>query len=266
MVVDCYAAESAVTLVAAMSDGRCGDYAVEAAIAKVFATEALWRSADEALQVAGGTGFMREYAYELILRDSRINRIFEGTNEILRLFVALTALNDVGQALAEMSRGLKGIFDDPIKGFGLLADYGRKQVEWRTGYGATGMDRCAVELRPEAELFEELTRQLAAMGDTLLRKHGKKIVEKQFAMRRMADVMIDLFVHACTLSRVTASIQANGVEKAKSEIEIAHVLAGQVRGRVTRNFGKIERNDDDLIKSLADRAFTNGKFDWDAIR
>ena len=174
MVVDCYAAESAVTLVAAMSDGRCDDYAVEAAIAKVFATEALWRTADEALQVAGGTGFMREYAYELILRDSRINRIFEGTNEILRLFVALTALNDVGQTLAEMSRGLKGIFDDPIKGFGLLADYGRKHVEWRTGYGATAMDKCAVELRPEAELFEELTRQLAAMADMLLRKHGRR--------------------------------------------------------------------------------------------
>mgnify|MGYP002631182831 FL=1 len=266
MVVDCYAAESAVTLVAAMSDGRCDDYAVEAAIAKVFATEALWRTADEALQVAGGTGFMREYAYELILRDSRINRIFEGTNEILRLFVALTALNDVGQTLAEMSRGLKGIFDDPIKGFGLLADYGRKHVEWRTGYGATAMDKCAVELRPEAELFEELTRQLAAMADMLLRKHGKKIVDMQFAMRRMADVMIDLFVLACTLSRVTASVQQNGAEKAQPELEIARVLAGQVRGRVTRNFRKIDRNDDDLIKSLADRAFDNGGFDWDAIR
>ncbi|MCO4763766.1 MAG: acyl-CoA dehydrogenase family protein [Myxococcales bacterium] len=266
MVVDCYAAESAVTLVAAMSDGRCDDYAIEAAIAKVFATEALWRTADEALQVAGGTGFMREYAYELILRDSRINRIFEGTNDILRLFVALTALNDVGQSLREMSRSLKGIFDDPIKGFGLLADYGRKHVEWRTGYGAMGMDKCALELRPEAEAFEELTRQLAAMGDFLLRKHGKKIVDMQFAMRRMADVMIDLFVLACTLSRVTASIQLNGIEKAQSEIEIAQVLAGQVRGRVTRNFRKIDSNDDDLIKSLADRAFDSGKYDWDAIR
>ena len=88
----------------------------------------------------------------------------------------------------------------------------------------------------------------------------------QFAMRRMADVMIDLFVLACTLSRVTASVQQNGAEKAQPELEIARVLAGQVRGRVTRNFRKIDRNDDDLIKSLADRAFDNGGFDWDAIR
>ncbi len=265
MMVDCYAAESAVTMVAAFSDGRCDDYAIEAAISKVFATEALWRTADEALQLAGGSGFMREYPYERVLRDSRINRIFEGTNEILRLFIALTALNDVGQGLREMSRSLKGIFDDPIKGFGLLADYGRRQVEWRTGYGAAGLDKCALELRPEAELLEELSRQLAAMGDTLLRKHGKKIIEMQFAMRRMADVMIDLFVLSCTLTRVTASILDQGPDKAAPEIEIARVLAGQVRGRVTRNFRKLHENDDDLIKSLADLAFDSGKFGFDAL-
>lgn len=265
MVVDCYATESAVTLVAALSDGRHEDYAVEAAIAKVFGTEALWRTADEALQVAGGSGYMRELSYERTLRDSRINRIFEGTNEILRLFVALTALNDVGQGLREMAKQVRGIFDDPIKGFGLLRSYGRKHVEWRTGYGAQVMDKCALELRPEAESFEELSRQLAAMGDRLLRKHGKKIVEKQFALRRMADVMIDLFVLAATLSRVTASIQKNGVDKAAPEIQIAQVLAGQVRGRVTRNFRKIDSNDDELIKALAERAYKAGRYEWDAL-
>lgn len=265
MVVDCYAAESAVTLVAALSDGRSEDYAVEAAISKVFATEALWRTADEALQVAGGTGYMRELAYERILRDSRINRIFEGTNEILRLFVALTALNDVGQELRELASTVKGIFDDPIKGFGLLRTYGRKHVEWRTGYGAQTLDRCALELRPEAEEFEQLSRQLAAMGDRLLRKHGKAIVDKQFAMRRMADVMIDLFVLAATLSRVTDAIMRNGAEKAGPEIEIAQVLAGQVKGRVLRNFRKLDSNDDELIKAIAVRAYASGKYDWDIL-
>ncbi|MCA9525252.1 MAG: acyl-CoA dehydrogenase family protein, partial [Myxococcales bacterium] len=79
MVVDCYAAEAAVTVVAALSDQGYDDYSVEAAITKVFASEALWRTADEALQVAGGNGFMKEYPYEQIMRDVRINRIFEGT-------------------------------------------------------------------------------------------------------------------------------------------------------------------------------------------
>ncbi|MDH3744470.1 MAG: acyl-CoA dehydrogenase family protein [Acidobacteriota bacterium] len=96
MAVDCYAAESAVALVASLSDQEYDDYSVEAAITKIFASEALWRTADEALQTAGGGGYMRENPYERIVRDSRINRIFEGANEVLRLFVALTALNDVG--------------------------------------------------------------------------------------------------------------------------------------------------------------------------
>jgi alkylation response protein AidB-like acyl-CoA dehydrogenase len=267
MVVDCYAAESAVNLVAALSDQGYEDFSVEAAILKVFATEALWRTADEALQTAGGNGYMREYPYERIVRDSRINRIFEGTNEILRLYLALTALNDVGQRLKEMASSLRGIFDDPIKGFGLLYNYARRRANWATGLalGKTGLSKAHVMLRPQAEIFEDLTRGLAAMADRLLRKHGKGIIGKQFATRRLADVMIDLFVLAAVLSRVTASIEKRGVEKATQEIAIARVFGGQVKGRATRNFRKIDDNDDELVKGLAEHAYELGGYTWDVI-
>jgi alkylation response protein AidB-like acyl-CoA dehydrogenase len=267
MVVDCYAAESAVNLVAALSDQGYEDFSVEAAILKVFATEALWRTADEALQTAGGNGYMREYPYERIVRDSRINRIFEGTNEILRLYLALTALNDVGQRLKEMASSLRGIFDDPIKGFGLLYNYARRRANWATGLalGKTGLSKAHVMLRPQAEIFEDLTRGLAAMADRLLRKHGKGIIGKQFATRRLADVMIDLFVLAAVLSRVTASIEKRGVEKATQEIAIARVFGGQVKGRATRNFRKIDDNDDELVKGLAEHAYDLGGYTWDVI-
>lgn len=267
MVVDCYAAESAVTMVAALSDRGCEDFSVEAAVTKVFASEALWRSADEAMQVAGGTGYMREYPYERILRDSRINRIFEGTNEVLRLFIALTGLNDVGHRLREMARSLKGIFDDPIKGFGVMYDYARRRAEWATGIAGekTTLSRVHVTLRPQADLFEDLTRDLASMADRLLRKHGKNIIERQFAIRRLADVIIDMFVLACVLSRVTASIEAQGAEAVEREVEIARVLAGQVRGRAARNFRKIDDNDDELIKRLAEHAYSAGGYTWDTL-
>ncbi len=267
MVVECYAAESTVNVVAALSDRGYDDYSVEAAILKIFATEALWRTADEALQTAGGNGFMREYPYERVVRDCRINRIFEGTNEVLRLFVGLTALNDVGQQLREMSSSLKGLFDDPIKGFGLLYDYARRRANWaaRLPLANASLSKVHVMLRPQAEIFEDLTRGLAAMADRLLRKHRKKIIGKQFATRRMADVMIDLFVLACVLSRVTASIERRGTEKAEREIEIARVFAGQVKGRASRNFRKIDDNDDELIKSLANDAYERGGYGWDVI-
>jgi len=266
MVVDCYAAESTVNVVAALSDQGYEDYSVEAAILKVFATEALWRTADEALQTAGGSGFMRELPYERIVRDSRINRIFEGTNDILRLFIAFSALNDVGTHLKEVAASVKGIFDDPIKGFGVMYSYAAKRARWATGlHGANTLSKCHVALKPEAEQFEDLTRDLAAMADRLLRKHGKKMVEMQFASRRLADVMVDLFVLACVLSRVSAAIERDGLEKTAQEIEIAQVFAGQVRGRVARNFRKIDSNDDELVKSLAAHAYEHDGYRWDLM-
>ena len=135
MVIDCYTAEAAVTMVGGLIDAGYKEYQVEAAISKVYATECLWRTADEALQIAGGNGFMREYPYERIVRDCRINRIFEGTNEILRLLIALTAMNDVASQLQDVSATVKDIFSHPIKGFGVLSDYARKHAALRTGVG-----------------------------------------------------------------------------------------------------------------------------------
>jgi len=267
MMVDCYAAEAAVTVVAHLSDAGYEDYSVEAAITKVFASEALYRAADEALQIAGGTGYMREYDYERIVRDSRINRIFEGANEVLRLFIGLTALNDVGQGLKEMASSLKGIFDNPIKGFGLLYTYARKRASWATGVAGnqSKLTLCHPSLQNEATLFESLTRELATMADRILRKHGKAIIGKQFATRRMADVMIDLFIFACMLSRVSAAIEAHGEEKAATEVQMLKIFAGKVKRRCAQNFHDIDDNEDELMKSVADFAYEHEGFTWDTL-
>jgi alkylation response protein AidB-like acyl-CoA dehydrogenase len=267
MVADCYATESIVQMVAALADREYEDYSVEAAITKIYASEALWRAADQALQIAGGTGFMREYPYERVVRDCRINRIYEGTNDILRLYVALTALNDVGQRLKEMAGSLRGIFDDPIKGFGLLYEYGKKRARWATGLAVSNprMTKAHVALRAEAEIFEDAARDLAAMTDRLLRKHGKNIIGKQFATSRLANVMVDLFVLACVISRVTAAIDDNGVDGAKQETGIARVVANQVRFRARRCFRRIDDNDDEIIKDLADAAYDRGGYGWDVL-
>jgi len=267
MVVDCYATESAVGVIAALADRGYEDFSIEAAITKVFASEALSRSADQALQTAGGTGFMREYPYERVVRDCRINRIYEGANEVLRLFIALSALNDVGQRLKEMAGSLRGIFDDPIKGFGLLYDYAKQRATWATGLPVSNprMSKAHVALQAETEIFEDTARDLAAMTDRLLRKHGKGIIGKQFATRRLADVMIDLFVLGCVISRVTASIEAKGQDAAAEEIEIARVFAGQALGRAKQNFRKIDNNDDELIKNLAESTYERGGYGWDVL-
>jgi alkylation response protein AidB-like acyl-CoA dehydrogenase len=267
MIVDCYAAEACVHVVAGLIDRGYTEYAIEAAISKVFASEALWRTGDEALQLAGGNGFMREYPYERVVRDSRINRIFEGTNEVLRLFISLSAMNDVGQELKELSSSLKGVFDDPIKGFGVLSAYAKKRAELITGGRRTRgtFTKLVMPVKKEAQLFEDATRDLATATDRILRKHGKNIIEKQFATARLAEIMIDLFVLASVLVRVDASVRAAGEQKAQKELEILRVFAGRARHRIHYNFARIDDNDDELIKGLADHAVSQGKFSWDVI-
>ncbi|MBY0369474.1 acyl-CoA dehydrogenase family protein [bacterium] len=265
MVVECFAAESTVSMVAGFVDQGYKDYAVEAAISKVFSTEALWRTLDEALQIAGGNGFMREFPYERMMRDCRINRIFEGTNDILRLFIALTAMNDVGHQLKELSSSLGNVFTDPIKGFGLLSEYARRRMANATGVGSDTITKANPELKAATAIFNEATRELATFADKLLRKHGKKIIDRQFATRRLADVMIDLFALACTISRVTALIEEKGSAACTEEKQILTVFSGQVRRRTSSNFGKIDENDDELIKSLADAAVEKEGYRWDTL-
>jgi very long chain acyl-CoA dehydrogenase len=85
-----YVTQSMAYMVSGIMDREYEDYQLEAAISKIYASEAAWFCADEGIQILGGMGFMKEAGLEKILRDVRIFRIFEGTNDILRLFIALT--------------------------------------------------------------------------------------------------------------------------------------------------------------------------------
>ncbi len=263
MVVDCYATEAVVGLVAGLVDQGYQDYAVEAAISKVFGTEALWHSSDEALQIAGGNGYMREFPYERVLRDSRINRIFEGTNEILRLFIALTAMNDVAVQLKDVQQSLRAVLADPIKGFGVLSDYALRvaairapqQLGERFGEKLT-WKQLHPALQQTAEHFEEATRELAWVSDRVLRRHGRHIIDKQFALKRIADILIDLF---------DGSLKKKGEEQAARELEILRVFARRARGRIRGNLRRVDVNDDELVKRLADDAFEREAYGWDLI-
>lgn len=267
MVIDCYATEAVVSMVAAFTDAGVEDYAVEAAISKVFASECLWRTVDEALQIAGGNGYMCEYPYERVLRDARINRVFEGTNDILRLFIALSAMEKVGAELKELSASLQGVFNDPIKGFGVLGDYAVRRARLATGLsGDAGvLTKVHPRLKGPAVIFETATRELALAADRILRRHGKNIIGKQFASKRLADIMIDLFVLGCVLSRVNSSVEKSGAEAASKEVQILEVFSHQAQKRVRTNLDGIDDNRDESIKALADDAFEKERFGWDTI-
>jgi alkylation response protein AidB-like acyl-CoA dehydrogenase len=267
MTIDCYAAESVVNLVAGLVDRGYEDYAVEAAISKVLSSEALWRTCDEALQIAAGQGYMREMPYELAMRDSRINRIFEGTNEILRLFIALTAMQDVAEELKDLAASVRGVFADPIKGFGLMSDYARKRAQLATGLRREKAHWTMLHpsLAAEAALFEQATTDLARAADRLLRKHGKRIIGEQLATRRLADIMIDLFALAAILARVSTRLDDHGEAAAVTDREILRAFARQAKRRVDASFAGIDENEDAAVLGIAKHVLETGRYGWDSV-
>ena len=265
MSVDCFAAESAVFMVASYIDSGCVDYSTEAAISKIFASEALQRTAHEALQIAAGNGFMKEFPYEKFSRDARILSIFEGTNEILRLYVALSGLKDVGASLSELKSAVGKIFDDPIKGFGVLSGYAQRRFSQSTGIGGDEIRRpLSPRLAKLAPIFEKYTRELARISDEALRKFGKGITEQQFALKRIGDLAIDLFMGLCVLSRAQAQVDAGGKHAEEAE-HIAEVFTRQARRRMLRNVRGMERNEDELVDKLAGSALGRGRYGFDVL-
>ena len=265
MTVDCFAAESTVWMVAHLIDSGCTDYSVEAAISKVFASEAVQRASYEALQIAAGNGYMREFPYEQITRDTRILSIFEGTNEILRLYIALSGLKGVGTGLGELKAAVGDIFNDPIKGFGVLGDYTSRRMREATGYGT---DKIKYTLEPAlqkyAAIYEKYAVELSKSSDQLLRKHGKAIADHQHAQKRIADITIDLFVGLCVLSRAD-SLLKQGHPSAAQAVDIAGLFSRQARRRMARNRRGFEHNEDAVTERLAANILERGSYAWDVI-
>ncbi len=265
MTVDCFAAESTVWMVAHYIDSGCEDYSVEAAISKIFASEAMQRATYEALQIAAGVGFMRELPYERCTRDARILPIFEGTNEILRLYIALSGLKTVGASLSELKSAANSIFNDPIKGFGVLTGYAERRFTQATGLGGDRILRqLAPPLRPLARIYERYVTELARVADESLRKYGKAIADDQHLQKRIADLIIDLFVGLCVLSRAD-SIAKSDPDSAEHVYAIATTFTRSARRRMNRNVRGITRNEDDAVEAIAAAVIERGAYLWDVI-
>ena len=265
MSVNCYAAESLMTLVAHYSDVGCQDYSVEAAISKVFGTEALWYVANDALQIAGGNGFMREYPYERIVRDSRINMIFEGTNEILRLYIALTGFKGAGEYLKDIGKSGANIFNDPIKGFGVLTGYASKKFTQLTSLGRDRIGFVAKPLEEEAAVVEQYVIEFSKSVESILRRHGKGIIGRQFTSQRIANSVIDIFASLAVLSRTTHLIELSSDEKTQTEQNMTRIFIQKAKRRINQNLRRVEKNEDKLQRSVADDIFQRGGYTWDII-
>lgn len=257
MAVLCYATESVVQRVASLIDSGSEDFSLEAAVSKVFGTEALWRVADEALQIAGGNGFMREYPFERIVRDSRINRIFEGTNEILRLYIGLAGAKESGKYLERLGQGVGSILSEPTAAVMAVGDYAAKRIVEYLPQMAEGG---ALEEGELAPLFRILAKYSAAFAHSLdgaVRLHRRKIAEEQLIVKRLADCAIDLYVGWCLLVRV-AQERAQNAPNATEATAIATVFIHDLKRRVNQNIRRITTNEDRDVARIAASVIARG--------
>ncbi|BCJ85169.1 acyl-CoA dehydrogenase family protein [Effusibacillus dendaii] len=212
-----FAAESMIYRIGGLLDG--GDkydpkfverYAVECSIAKVYGSETLDFVVDESLQIHGGYGYMKEYPIENMYRSSRINRIFEGSNEINRLLIPGTLLRRANKGELPLFDLLQQIQQSPLAGL----DFGFK--------GALAEERQAVE---------SAKRLFLCMFGLALQAHGGKIDERQEIMGRLANIAMEIFASESGLLRAEKSAAANR-ESAAAQTDIVRVYTRESLQRI----------------------------------
>jgi len=211
------------------------EYTLEASILKVFGTETLDFVADEALQVLGGYGFTEEYPVERHYRDSRINRIFEGTNEINRLIIPATLVKRIGTGglayldfLQQVDRELAGRAARP-----------------RPDDGPLGRETAATE---------RAKRVVAYTARVMMERDLASLKSKQQHLEILANMVIDVFAMDSVVNR-TRLLLARGADDATAlRIAMTNVYVASASARVTDGANRLLANElegDELRTHLA---------------
>ncbi|WP_139990721.1 acyl-CoA dehydrogenase family protein [Paenibacillus paridis] len=192
-----------------------GEYAIECSIVKVFASEALDFVADEGVQIHGGYGYIRDYKVERIYRDSRINRIFEGTNEINRMLIPGTL----------MKKALKGELP-------LLRKIRSLQAELIQPMPLPPFEK---PLSKEAYRLAQAKKTFLAVGGLAVQKLGLRLEQEQEVLCSLADLMIEIFAMESALLRSQKILKASGgegTEKTGNVVAMTTVYVQEAMERV----------------------------------
>jgi acyl-CoA dehydrogenase family protein 9 len=262
---DTYAADSMLGVLASLADNSSADFSLEAACAKVFASELIWDAADEMVQIAGGRGFVKPYPYERLLRDARINRIFEGANEVLRLFIALNGIQGPAESLKEVGTALRR----PLRNFGLLTGFATSRIRGILGGTATLDTKLHPRLERHKDFFEKHVAELKQATDRAVIRHRRDIVDRQLVLERLANMAIEMLATACVISRTQSLIDSKGEEGAEREISLCDLFCVEsgLRFRQARDtLGSLaEATDAKRVTIAGDVREAGGYFADDAI-
>lgn len=253
-----YAIESMVYIASAIIDVvEEPDCALECAIVKVFSSDAGQYVVNECLQIHGGSGFMTSLPIEQYYRDIRILSIFEGTNEILRLFIALMGLQHTGKQLSELILKMRNPLANPITALQKLwerrrdaADNPVRDLDLYTALHPS--------LQDGADSLEYCVKRLKYTVEIVLQRYGKEIIEQQMVLSNLADMVIQTYAMACVLGRASRSY-CIGLPNADKEVDLALCFCHDARKKVKSCEIEIDEEMDNLLllrkRQIADKVF-----------
>ena len=247
-----FAMEAMTFLTSSLLDRKAGDLRIETAMCKMWATEMTWRIADDAMQVRGGRGYETAQslagrgeppiAVERFLRDCRVNTIFEGSSEIMRLFIAREALDPhlkVGGAIFNtqlpMSERAKAVF---TSGKFYAGWYPR---QWMPN-GARKIDNLHEILRSHVDYAARTSKRLARGLFHAMARFGPKLDREQLLLSRFVGIATELFAISATCSYAQWLL---GQDKPADEVlALADYFCRSSRMRINNHFAGAHRNVD----------------------
>ena len=251
-----FAMESLTYLASGLVDRHAEDIMLETAISKLFCSEGLWQIADDALQLWGGEGYMREHGIERMLRDARINRIVEGTTEVMTAFIALAGMKAVGEDLEQVLRATK----HPIGNFGRLARFAREQ--WRDVLIGPHVHNLHPQIAEEGQTMAKLTTRLARDVQHVLRVHREKVLDMELVQQRISLSVVELYAMAAVLSRLQSALADSGANghvpaSIEKDLLIGKSFCHRAAGNISRRLRTLFRNSDSETIAVADAVMGN---------
>jgi acyl-CoA dehydrogenase family protein 9 len=239
-----FAIDALTYLAAGMVDRHAGDLMLETSIAKLFCSEGLWHVVDDAVQIWGGEGYMRENGLERMLRDARINRIVEGTTEVMTAFIALVGMKGVGEEFERVLHYAR----HPVGNVGRLAQFARGQ--WNDIIVGAHCNGVRPELHEEGATLARLTHHFARDVSRLLRTFKQDILDMQLIHDRVAWAATELLAISAVLSKLQAMLEAGSCSP--RDLVVGKGFCHHAADRIEVRLNGLFENKDREVLAVAD--------------
>ncbi|WP_171114495.1 MULTISPECIES: acyl-CoA dehydrogenase family protein [unclassified Streptomyces] len=268
-----FALEAVLDLSSQMADEDRNDIRIEAALAKLYGSEMACLMADELVQIRGGRGFEtaeslrargeRAVPAEQILRDLRINRIFEGSTEIMHLLIAREAVDAHLSVAGDLIDPDKSLQDKAKAGAQAGVFYAKWLPKLVAGPGqipsSYGEFKHGIDLSPHLRYVERTSRKLARSTFYAMSRWQGRMETKQGFLGRIVDIGAELF--AMSAACVRAELLRSRGEHGREAYQLADAFCRQSRIRVDELFGRLWTNTDDLDRKVV-KGVLAGSYEW----